>query len=255
MSVRTPFVIGHRGAAARAPENTLASIRMAATLGASWVEFDVRLSRDGCPILFHDDDLDRTSNGRGPVADHDLAGLKALDAGAWFDASFRGEPIPTLDEAIDTLAELGIGANVEIKPDAARIVETAEMVATILRRRWPSNLPVPLISSFQPEATAVARRMVPAFDRAMLVGRIPGDWRRCLKNLDCNALHCSARYLSRVQAETLVAEGVQLRCYTVNDPKIAKRLAAWGVEAMFTDDPEVIASCSISLFSRAKPCD
>ena len=84
-------VIAHRGAAARAPENTLAAIRLAAEEGARWVEVDVKLSRDGHCILMHDELLARTTDGRGEVAHYDLDELQALDAGSWFAERHAGE--------------------------------------------------------------------------------------------------------------------------------------------------------------------
>ena len=96
-------VIGHRGAAKRAPENTLAGLRRAHELGAAWVEFDVMLSGDGVPILIHDETLERTTDGHGAVPDHGLAAIRELDAGAWFAPAYAGERVPTLEEAIDLL--------------------------------------------------------------------------------------------------------------------------------------------------------
>src|ERR1700683_1095896 len=93
-----PKVIGHRGAALRAPENTLAGFRKAAELGCTWVEFDVRLSLEDRPIIFHDDTLERTTEGTGPVGATTLVDLLSLDAGSFFDFAYRGERIPTLDE-------------------------------------------------------------------------------------------------------------------------------------------------------------
>src|SRR5579859_520454 len=92
-----PAVIGHRGAAASAPENTLAGLRRAHALGASWVEFDVQLSRDARCILLHDDTIDRTTSGRGKAAAMELDALRRVDAGAWFSPEFTGERIPTLE--------------------------------------------------------------------------------------------------------------------------------------------------------------
>ena len=83
-----PRLIGHRGAAAAAPENTLASLRKAKELGASWVEFDVKLTRDGHPVLIHDERLERTTSGRGEVALTTLVELQKLDAGGWFAPAF-----------------------------------------------------------------------------------------------------------------------------------------------------------------------
>ena len=125
-------VIGHRGAAAAAPENTLASLRKAKELGASWVEFDVKLTRDGVPILMHDERLERTTNGRGEVAQATLAELQELDAGGWFGPAFRGERVPTFEAALGLCAELGLGINVEIKPCPGREAETARVAVETL---------------------------------------------------------------------------------------------------------------------------
>ena len=119
-----PPVIGHRGAAGCAPENTLAGLRRAGALGCRWVEFDVRLTADGELVLLHDDRLDRTTDGRGKVRALPLSEIRRHDAGKWFDAGFAGERVPTLAEAIAALAELGIGANVELKSGRRGAVET-----------------------------------------------------------------------------------------------------------------------------------
>ena len=87
-------VIGHRGAAARAPENTLAGLRKAKELGADWVEFDVMLSGDGVPLLIHDETLQRTTTGRGRVARHTADEIRSLDAGRWFGPEFAGGAHP-----------------------------------------------------------------------------------------------------------------------------------------------------------------
>ena len=106
-------VIGHRGAAGCAPENTLASFRKAREQGAAWVEFDVMLSRDEVPVLIHDETLERTTNGRGRVNQLTAAELQSLDAGCRFGPEFVGEPIPTLEAAVAVLLELGLGANLQ----------------------------------------------------------------------------------------------------------------------------------------------
>ena len=247
-------LIGHRGVAAHAPENTLASLRKAAELGVRWVEFDVRLSRDGHPVLFHDEHLSRTTNGRGRVADHDLVELKRLDAGARFDPTFREERIPTLNEAIDVLQTLGLGANVEIKPEADREAETAQVVFRTLKTFWPSDLPPPVVSSFSTLALAVSAAGAPQWEHALLVQTIPYDWRRRLDAIGSTALHCNARRLDRECAAEVIAAAVPLRCYTVNSVRMACKLFAWGVSALFTDAPDRLSEgLGIRLVSRPRP--
>jgi glycerophosphoryl diester phosphodiesterase len=98
---RKPILIGHRGAASLAPENTLASFRKAWENGAEMVELDVQRTKDGHLVVIHDDSVDRTTDGKGIVKDMTLGELKALDAGSWFSYEFRGEKIPTLEEVLD----------------------------------------------------------------------------------------------------------------------------------------------------------
>ncbi len=111
-----PRLVGHRGACAVAPENTLASFKRAYQDGADVVEMDVRMTADGQVVVIHDALLDRTTNGTGPVSQMTLAELKRLDAGTWFDAAYTGEPIPLLDEVLDW-AKGKIGLMIELKYD------------------------------------------------------------------------------------------------------------------------------------------
>src|SRR5438876_1536902 len=147
--LQLPPVIGHRGAAAYAPENTLAGLRRAKALGCAWVEFDVRLTGDGALVLCHDPGLDRTTSGSGLVSAASLAAIRECDAGSWFDPSFAGERVPTLDEGLSLAAELGLGANIEIKSDRGREYATAAAVAAVVQRR-SGRSPAVLVSSFLP---------------------------------------------------------------------------------------------------------
>lgn len=233
-----PRLIGHRGAAGHAPENTLAGLRHAAMLGAAWVEFDTMLSADGAAILFHDDRLDRTTNVTGTVAEMKLAALQALDAGSWFGPEFRGEKVPTLRQAIRLLAEIGLAANIEIKPTPGRAVETGRTVARIVAEEWPPTLPAPILSSFDPEALSAARPIVPNVPRGLIVSRIPKDWKDRLHDLGCASFHCNHRHLTRPVARDIRAAGFRLLAYTVNEPERGRTLFDWGIESVFTDYPD-----------------
>lgn len=96
-------IIGHKGAAGYAPENTLVSFQKAMDLGADMIEVDVHLSKDGEIIVFHDEELDRTTNGTGKIHSLTLAEIKELDAGSWYSSEFAGEKVPTLSETIDLI--------------------------------------------------------------------------------------------------------------------------------------------------------
>jgi glycerophosphoryl diester phosphodiesterase len=233
-----PYVVGHRGAMAHAPENTLASIRRAWELGARWVEFDVKLSRDGVSLLMHDDTLDRTTNGCGPVAGMDARDLRELDAGGRFHPEFTGEPIPLLHETLALLRELEIGANVEIKPSPGREVETGEAVAHELLDLWPLGAPPVLISSFSRLALAAARAIAPDFAYGLLVERVPRDWETALQDLGCTTIHPWYVTTRTAVIRLLVRQGVPVLVYTVNDPGRAAKLLGAGARGIITDVPD-----------------
>lgn len=233
-----PRIMGHRGAAGHAPENTLAAFRAAAQLGVRWVEFDVHLSADRMPVLLHDDTLDRTTDGKGAVDGHTAASLNTLDAGTWFSDEFTGEPLPTLQQAIQQLATLGLGANVEIKPSPGREAETGSIVARTLREQWPSALPPPIVSSFKTASLAAARAAAPHLDRAFLVRRIAGNWAQDMQELNCSALHCSHRRLTASDVDQVRRAGYPLNVYTVNDRELADRLFSWGAGTLISDYPD-----------------
>jgi glycerophosphoryl diester phosphodiesterase len=236
-----PKVIGHRGAAAYAPENTLESLREAARRGASWVEFDVKLTADGVPVLMHDDRLDRTTDGKGAVAATSYEQIRALDAGAWFAPAFAGARVPTLAAALDLLLAKGLGANIEIKPCPGREVETAARAVAEIRRRWPSDRPAPLISSFRPESLAAAKAAAPELPRGLLIWEDGiATWRATARELGCATVHCSEHNLTADWAAEIRAAGYGLAVYTVNDPDKARRLVAWGIQAIITDAPDRI---------------
>jgi glycerophosphoryl diester phosphodiesterase len=237
-----PAIIGHRGAAGSAPENTLASFRRAAMLHCRWVEFDVRLTADGHPIVFHDDTLERTTTGHGPVAAHRLDEIRRLDAGLWFGKPHRGEPVPTLTEALSLLLELGLQANIEIKAEAGREAETARAALIEARRIWPANRPPPLVSSFLRPALAEARRVAPDWPRGLLDKALPRDWPDLVRELGCASINLDHRHVEPDVVNSLRQAGLPLLAYTVNDALRARTLWQWGVRSIFTDRPELLAA-------------
>ena len=228
-----PAIVGHRGAAAGAPENTLESLRLAADQGAAMVEFDVKLTSDGALILMHDEDLDRTTTGRGPVAATALADIRGLDAGGWFADAWRGARVPTLEAVIGLLEERGITANIEIKPCPGREEETARAVVDCLKRRWPSKRAWPLLSSFARDSLAEARDAAPEIPRGLLLWGKPADWSAAARSLDCVTVHCAKEDMTPEWAAEIGRLGYGLAVYTVNDPDLAGRLRNCGqVEAL-----------------------
>ncbi|TMJ42857.1 MAG: glycerophosphodiester phosphodiesterase [Alphaproteobacteria bacterium] len=246
LALALPSVIGHRGAAACAPENTLAGLRKAQELGCRWVEFDVRLTMDKHLILLHDDRIERTTDGRGRAAALALAALRRCDAGAWYGPGFKCERIPTLADAMALLGAMGIGANVELKAVRGREAETGAAAAAQLCCLWPSHLPLPLISSFHQDALAAARARSPEIPRGILFRTVPKNWRAIAESLGCAAIHADHRRLHRVIAAEIRQSGYPLLAYTVNNPARAHMLLEWGVTSVFSDVPHILAAAGVS---------
>jgi glycerophosphoryl diester phosphodiesterase len=229
-----PRIIAHRCGGALAPENTLVGLQIAARLGCRGVEFDAMLAADGVPVLIHDETLERTTSGSGRVADMGSTQLVNLDAGAKHHPAFAGEPLPTLGQALLLCAELGLWANVEIKPSVGQEVETGRVVA---RQAAAAKCTV-LLSSFSESALISAADAAPQLPRALLVGPIPGDWRARMAKADAVALHSSARALTPEALRAVRDAGIPLACYTLNRRDDAERLLAGGVCAVFSDRPD-----------------
>jgi glycerophosphoryl diester phosphodiesterase len=236
-----PRVIAHRCGGALAPENTLAGLRVAAGHGCKGVEFDVMLSGDGTPVLIHDETLERTTDGRGRVAETSDAELARLDAGGWHSAPFAGEPLPSFGDAAELCQALGLWANVEIKPSTGADAETARKVAGEARELWNGNAQRPLLSSFSIHALEVARQVAPDIPRGLLVVQPPSDWLGLARRLDCVTLHCSRKHFSTALLEAARRAGMPLLVYTVNDIEDAMQLLHSGVAAVFTDRIDLLA--------------
>jgi len=234
-----PHVLAHRCGGLSAPENTLSGLRAAAGRGYRAVEFDAKLTRDGVVILMHDDTLDRTTNGRGPVAQTDWAALRRLDAGSWQHPRFKGERIPTLAQALRLCQQLGLWANVEIKPCPGREEETGAAVAHEVIGHWTYATP-PLLSSFAPASLEAARSAAPQLQRGLLVTRVPDDWRDMVYRLGCLSLHCEQRAATAALLKDTAAAGYPVLCYTVNRAVVARRLRSLGVSAIVTDRLDLI---------------
>lgn len=250
-SLNLPPVIGHRGAAARAPENTLAGFRAAKALGCAWVEFDVRLTADGALVVCHDDTLARTTNGIGRISRLPLAAIRQFDAGAWFGGTFSGEHIPMLEEALALCRELELGANVEIKAERGRGAATAAAVADCLDGLG-DNLPLVLISSFLADAVAEVARLAPQIPRGMLWRNLPRGWHRLAGRLGCATVHLGQTDLTPDTVMQVRGAGYPVLAYTVNDPARARQIYDWGVASVFSDAPDIIRAALAETSDRAR---
>jgi glycerophosphoryl diester phosphodiesterase len=239
MTCHSPFVqdqlIAHRGASAYAPENTLAAMREAKKRGARWVEIDVKLTRDGHPVIIHDHRVDRTTNGTGLVAGMTLQDIRALDAGSWFDPAFAGEKVPTFEELIETVLALDLGLQVELKPTPGDDAQTAEIACATLQRSWPKERGRLFLTSFSERSLMRAAALMPDVPRAFAVVVPPADPRALLAEVNCQILHCTSDLVDAAVLARLNASGVEFAIATINSPDEAKRLLAGGAQTILSD--------------------
>lgn len=249
-----PRILAHRGAGALAPENTLAAIRHGHALGFRAIEIDARLTRDEVPVVIHDRTLERTTDGKGAVAETTVAAIAQLDAGSWFGPNYRGERVPTLVETIAFCRAQGIWMNLEIKRAPGQTARIGEVVARTAAQGYREVLRpggdraehvavrAPLLSSFGREALLAARQVAPDLPRGLLVDEVPANWRDELEALGCVSLHTDHEMLRPEQARAVKGAGYWLFCYTVDDPARAREIFDWGVDALCTDRIDLIGA-------------
>ena len=205
-----PKIIAHRGASGYAPENTMAAIMDAVQKGAKAIEFDVNVSADGIPILLHDETLDRTTNGSGPVVEKTFAELEQLDAGSWFSPNFSGISIPSLSDVLNGVFQSDLALNLELKPTPGWEQETVRAVVQALKK----NMSPVLVSSFNVEALKLFHEQMPDHPIALISKRVPENAVLILQTLGCNAIHCKSIHLQKKDVERLVNAGFIVRAYT-----------------------------------------
>ena len=239
MDFQLPKIIAHRGAPKLAPENTLASLKAAKEAGAAYVEFDVMLTKDGVPVIFHDKTLNRTTNGVGNLIDKTYDQLAKLDAGSWFDPKFCNEKIPTLEQYLQTAAALKLGVNIELKAAAKQEQRLAEVTLDALEKNWAKDLPTPLLSSFSVNNLKAIHAKGGTYPLALNVEIWKTSALKAAKALNCYSIH-----INHTQAQPSVikinrAHGFKTLAYTVNGKTHAMELFKLGVDAVFSDIPNL----------------
>ena len=223
-----PKIVAHRGGGRLAPENTLGAIRKGASMGFKGVEFDVMLTADAMPVIIHDETVERTTNGQGAVPAMTYADLSLLKIE-------KNERIPKFEEAARLCRELGIWANVEIKPAKGHERATGLAVAPLARELWRGAALQPLLSSFSIAALEAAQEAAPELRRGYLVDKIPPDWRDTMQRLGCVALHCNHKYMSESLAAEAHGAGYAILLWTVNETALARQMLDWGADCLVTD--------------------
>lgn len=239
-----PRLMGHRGFAARAPENTLSALRAAAEAGIRWVEIDVQLLADGTPVIWHDAHMARCSNSRAFLSQVGLAEARRFDVGSWFSPEFAGERIATLEEALATVDELGLGLNLEIKVSTARDpLRLTEAVVPLLNGALPSDRL--LLSSFSQEALYRAHRLDPSLNLGILYDeKVPRVWQWDVERVGAVSIHANWENLNPNIVKEMRQKGLEVVCYTVNDPEAFSPWWECGVNSVISDDPTLFSQLS-----------
>jgi glycerophosphoryl diester phosphodiesterase len=232
------LVIAHRGFSGAAPENTLIAFEKAIEIGSDMIELDVHLSRDGEIVVIHDETLERTTNGKGMVADHTLNDLKKLDAGSSFGPQFAGERIPTLKEVLG-LAKGRVPVNIEIKNPTHGKYPIAELAEKVLREVNQAGMMDRVIfSSFNPAALEWIGGKEPRAWGAFLFHRpwnflrdIPGSPEYAVLNL--RNIH-----LTREKVAEIKKAGKIINVYTVNTDEEMEQFVRWGADGIITNHPD-----------------
>ena len=243
------LIIGHRGASAYAPENTIAALKMAVELGADGVEFDVRIAKDGVPVVIHDADLVRVAGRQEKVAELTSAELAEIDVGSWFarqfpdrsPRSYSEQTVPSLESALETLSSADL-IYVELKTDALtsdllvdKVCETISHVVPLSRvivksfdldalKRVRTELPdVETAALFQPSASTVFRRRASLIEMAA----------------SCGADHISLHWslVNRKLIEACTAAKMSVTVWTVDHPRWIARANDLGIRSLITNDP------------------
>jgi len=222
-------LMAHRGASLAQPENTLGAIREAARQGALWIEFDVSLLGDGTPVVHHDGTLDRCTNRTGPLSAIDATDLPGIEAGP-------GEPLPTLDQVLDLIHDLGMFANLEMKPHDVPPAKIADVVASALRARPWTNTRV-ITSSFRVQALSALRQIMPNAPLAVLYDDPPDDWAQKTMDLGAAALHLHYTRLTQSLLREAEAVGIDVRVFTVNEPNLLVPFRDLPLTGIITDPP------------------
>jgi len=232
--------IAHRGASGHAPENTLVAFQKAVEMGAHMIELDVHLSLEQELVVIHDRLLQRTTGHRGSVGSAPLKVLKALDAGSWFNARYRGEKIPTLEEVF-ALIDNRVRLNIEIKKGLRAYPDLEKKLLDCLEGN-PQNEP-PLLSCFDESILQRLRKLDANIPIGYLFEKGAADRviRKALK-LGAASVQGSARSVTEELIANAHSEGLKVYVYTVNEQEQMRHWIGLGVNGIFTNYPDRLAT-------------
>jgi glycerophosphoryl diester phosphodiesterase len=242
---RNPIVVAHRGASGYAPENTMAAIKKAITMGVDMIEIDVQLSKDNEVVLMHDLTVDRTTNGKGKVRDLYLEEIKKLDAGKWFSSEFLGEKVPTLEEVIQAINGQ-CKLLIEVKRVKSKKLEIENKIVQLINKYNAYNWCI--VQSFETQVIKNIQELDKSIECHKLV----------TMNISVLPLHIDSRIktgtiykyktvqsinpyfkmLNKRKVNKIHSRGQKIITWTVNEPEDMKRMIEMGVDGIITNYPD-----------------
>lgn len=232
-------IICHRGASAFAPENTLAAFTKAVEMGATFIECDAQMSEDGKIFVFHDAMLRHKTNGQGRIIENHSSILQQLDAGSWFSSRFIGEPLLTLEHALQFALKHNVRLNIELKSSETQGDALAVQTLSEINRIWPIDRVLPLVSSFNDDLLFTCRQLAPEMPLGYLMDRWSETWKAIDSKVCLSSIHCHYRILNKQRVASIKDHVASVYAYTVNQEKLVHKLSHLGVDGVFTDYPDL----------------
>ena len=232
-------ICAHRGASGAYPENTGAAFDAAAYVGAGWIETDIQCLADGELVIFHDAHLGRTAPGSTQVTSLSWPVMAELDIGSWKGDTFSAERPLRCEDLIAWQAVApdrpGIVWEVKCDDDSAAVDAAAAAVTKRLRDAGAHHC---IVSSFSREVLSTLGPELSVIPMALIAEALPEDGVAFCQEHGLKGMHLDGHQLTHESARTVLDAGLALRCYTINDTKVAQRLLALGVSMIMTDFPE-----------------
>lgn len=224
----------HRGASAVAPENTMPAFIEAQNQGADGIECDIQITRDGVPVVIHDESLARTTNGTGLVSQHTFAELQAYDAGAWFHPKYAKTSIPALEEVFLWLKTNALRLNIELKPTFDTTKKVEKRVVDLIHQYKMSDRTV--ISSYDPRLLYSLHQLDRHIETAYIHFFFTEPW-DIANSVAAKAVHYFYPLVTEATIQQAKRHRLNIVPYTVDDWSDISRMLRYDIHGIITNYP------------------
>ncbi|MBU9712075.1 glycerophosphodiester phosphodiesterase family protein [Evansella tamaricis] len=232
-------IIAHRGNKRYTPENTMASFYSAMTYPIDGIELDVQFTKDGIPVVIHDDKIDRTTNGRGYVRSFSFQEIRQFDAGTWFHERFRGEKIPSLKEVFQWASDKQVSLHVELKKQKRNSTEYLTQCLKLITNLHLEDRVI--ISTFYFPYLKFFKERQPKIETALITKNPILRSYHYLNHIGADAIHIRNTYHATQFYKYWSMKGIPVRPYNVHKIKDALKCQRLDVQGIITNDPKQMA--------------